>query len=350
MTVLAALKMDSIISDQQSYIPRYLDESVRFLRRARETRSGWPLFPGLPTNLHSTALVIKTLHLVDEQAYRVEIAEGAAYVRQECTGSSYKSAQDLIDQLTIANCEDSEPAHRRLLIDELDAELLGIEQSPSASTTKLLAQAVVAILDAGDHTLANRYAFTMLERQNIKTGAWPDTPPARNESLAATCWAVRALAPLHVDEHLASIQKSVRYILSVIEKGWNEVALGGTYPLTLIIRSLLAAGGSDTNTLPAQEQGMSLLVQEMNNDGGWGVKKGEVSGTDYTALAVAALFEGGVGRYLPCRSVEKLVYKIRTYAEGVERERDILKHKFEKRIEERCGRVNDERLEFAKTT
>ncbi|GGQ61359.1 hypothetical protein [Couchioplanes azureus] len=342
MTTVASFEPDELQDLEESYIPRTLQKSVEFLAKSREQRAAWPLMAGLPSNLRSSALVIAALRCVDKERFGVEIADAALYVRGQW--GSLQSPDDLIDLLTVAIAEHSEARYITQLFARLDKSIRAARESVEGCPTVALSRAALAAADGGDRRLLQEWCDALVDRQRTETGSWPDLAIAKNESLAATAWALRALVRSGLDKYAENTRKGLSYLLGYInEHGWDEIAAQGSYVHSIVVQALSV---ETPEALTAQDGGVLLLARAMNPDGGWGVAKDEVSGTEYTALAIRALFEAGIGRYVPCRAVEKVLLKIRTRADALELERDRMRENLEDRVREECGRVIQERRQL----
>ncbi|MGV9373095.1 hypothetical protein [Micromonospora tulbaghiae] len=327
---------------EESYVPHRLQRSLRWLKEARKPREAWPLFPGLSSDLHASAVVIRTLQLVGNDHLRVEIAESAAFLRETFAPKlSGATVQDLIDLLIAATAESSESAYQRSLLVELRTRLPILERGAGGCSTALLAQVLIVAADTPHKSDMQHWCDILIERQHRYKGYWPDAASIRDESVVATCWAVYALAVWDRAKYAESIRAGLDYLHSFItDSGWEWIEGQGTYVLSLTLRAFCFGEGLYASL---QEEGIALLTSFMNVDGGWGVQRGEVSGTEYTALALGALVESGVGRFVPCRAAEKVILQITARAEALEAERDRLKQDFDDRVEQQCGRVLRER-------
>ena len=333
---------------EERFIPRHLSISLRYLRESRVPGKGWPRYPGLPTDLHSSALAVYAMSLVGDQSLQVVVANGTSFIREEYGKERQESLEDILDLLLAASAESNpDTSYVRSLQNKLGAATGQAEKGEQELTTHFISQALM-VSQGGRNPLeyARPWAELLIRRQRSETGGWA-TSDSDDESLPATAWAVRALADLATPESQKATTSGLYYIHSKLKEGsWEAfVASGGTYGVSLVLRALFAAKSKESDLV---ESGTSVLRALMNADGGWGGGAGEISSIEYTAYAVLALLEGGDNRFIPLRVGLEALEKFRSYSQELETERDRLKDDFMGRVEVECGNVVIERDRFKK--
>jgi len=147
-----------------------------------------------------------------------------------------------------------------------------LHQSGTGSSSDALQQAAAALISG----------------QNADGGwgaAW--LPPTGGSTVSSTDFALTALLCAGYSESNSNLKRGIEYLLANSLQGhWESV---GKTAMSSIILKKTSYSDQLLNTA------IEWLVQNQNDDGGWGRKKGEVSNVTTTAMTMVALHESGKG-------------------------------------------------------
>ncbi|WP_286253819.1 prenyltransferase/squalene oxidase repeat-containing protein [Streptomyces graminofaciens] len=338
---------------EESFIPRILRNSVRYLTNARDSHRGWPPYPGLPSDLHCSCVAIEALRAIsdDDDTYEVPIAEAASFIRDEYGGkASGGSIEELLDLMTVSiSEEDKNSEYASALHQQFQAAFHAANSGNRTLSTQILSRALyISTQWSNEDQLSLSLLSLVLKRQRAQTGAWSQIEGSDEDSISATAWAVRAISKISTKESNGATSNGLQYIKSqLVDRGWEGACAGGGLLTTaVVLRAVSAVDLRDD--LDLVDSGVEYLRSQINPDGGWGGGTGEVSSVEHTAAAVVALAESGENKFVPVRITRETVNALQSQVAEIASERDSLTEDFEGRILEHCGRVKRERDDFRK--
>lgn len=336
---------DNLSALEERFIPRSFRRSLQFLRESQESAGGWPRYRGGASVLHETSLAIRAIAMFGDDSLDWLVAAGVKFVRDEYDRPGNDSIEHLIDILQAATAEknpDVTYAHNLAL--RLQQSVRRVLKEGRPLTTQSLSEALIALSRYHKNMpLSRELTELLMARRNEELGGWPAADTG-TESFIPTAWATRALAEVGTEQSTRAVTGGIYYINSLLEGNWDAISeRGGTLAVALGIRALMVDHRTSDETV---EAGLSWLRGVMNPDGGWGGGSGETSSIEYTSHVVISFLERGDNRFVPLRTAADAIRIAEQQIQALTAERDRLSHQFEDRVEERCGRVVEERDEL----
>ncbi|WP_078940718.1 prenyltransferase/squalene oxidase repeat-containing protein [Streptomyces cellulosae] len=340
----APLWPDVVAEQEGTFIPAYLKKSVDYLVDSRESRKGWPPYVGLPSDLHSSSVVIAALRSLGDDSVGALIVDGAVYVRQ-VYGMRAKQApiEELLDLIRVAHAEDRSSDYAKQLRGRLFASAQAVKDGNRSFSTAVASRALLESAAWEENSqLAQPWQKALLDRQDAETGGWPLVEDSNEVSITATAWAVRSLAIADSEGSEVAVSGGLQYIESLIRnRGWTDIFDSqGMYTVALVLQAVSSTQLGDQGII---NDGVQLVRTRMNEDGGWGGGPGDPSGIEYTAAVVMALVESGENRFLPTRVVKEALADLQLGIREIVADRDSLRDAFERRVLEHCGHIKHER-------
>jgi hypothetical protein len=287
-----------------------LTPSVRaaacFLIKARnDEENTWGPYKGLSLDLPSSAAAIEALESCEQEDFKAVILNS----RLVLTGHIRSHAADFgLGDLT---------ASLRILArsprsDDLDAltsslieKIVGLRRgrgwgfpAPTIPATVDVLSAVVSHNDAAT-PLVSDIVRAVFDEQN-EDGGWPVVMGGTESSVLPSARALFALVALQPGQESADFQKGCQYLRRVVESGWGDVITGGGG--VQLAADVLRAAAS-LKSFPFEEllRGIEAVLDQRNNDGAWGERKGGLSNVEATSSCIAALCATGGNRLITSR-------------------------------------------------
>lgn len=276
---------------QRHFLVAELQGACQFLREAREEGKGWGPYPGLPSDLHHSALALEALAACRDDHSAAIIADAILYLREEETSR--------LDQLGLAQLADFVTVLRT---EELQADPALLQRTVAAVRkcweacragkrevfVRDLGTTILALTGTGGEgrELARELAGSLLKLQRPDDGAWPAVE-GEEGSVIATALAVQVLSGL--DEHRKGdpLARGLRYLYKFLEKNsWKKsVAAGDIFTQAVMLRALAHVPDGSYEEL---HEGIGALAARRNADGapcriGSGGRATAASGSDARA-------------------------------------------------------------------
>lgn len=329
---------------QQTFLAPVLVKASKFLRSARNLEGGWGAYPGLPSDIHYSALAIQALYEAADELSIGVIAQATLYLRQAKGNALSKlKFQELTDLLRVMRCE-QKPDYEftQALLNTLKRIYAERPLHHDAAITRDVASMlrITMSLDRADGDLIKSLTDTLLEQQRLDDGSWPAVSGEQG-SVVATSVAIRALASTNDDRARDPLARGLRFVQNQLEAhGWEASGVGDVYSLAMILRAVSEVPGTDYELI---QMGIDTLVEMVNEDGGWGGGPSEPSNIESTTLAVLALLAAGENRFVPARLASAALQESQRLLDQAINERNRLRDDVEMQVQNQINLVVQER-------
>jgi hypothetical protein len=336
---------------QKAFVNPNLDKTLTYLRTARVPGEGWGPYPKLGSDLHHSSLAIQALSNAGDASFVGTIAGAASYFRSRNEGQLHELCiEDICDLLLLIRVEqrpEDDEYVQSLISLLLDAcnHLLEKGRQPSVRT---ICSILLAALEWGDcsQSLACMLTERLIKMQNTD-GSWPSAG-GDSSSIVASAMAIRVLTRLEkTDDGGNTLRRGLIFLNSEIDrKTWSGIGIeGDTFSQAVVLRALAEA---QSNEYKCIQDGIDILLSSMNMDGSWGGGAGEPGNVENTALSLLALVAAGENKFLPARLAKAAITDLQAQLGEVNRERDNLRQDFDRKIQDECGLVVQERNKLIK--
>ena len=335
---------------QQVFVAHHLDNAIQYLHKARNLGEGWGAYPGLPSDFHHSSLAIEALYYsCDERSIGI-IADAALYLRKAKSNHLEQlNLEELTDLLMVA-CTEQNPDNDYIeqLLKVLQQAYDTILARKEEFSVRSMCGVLLAVLGSrkSPQKLIQPWIDRLLNLQRTDDGSWPAVAE-ESGSVIATAFALRVLTHVSKNRGGDPIDRGLQYLQNRLEKeGWQKLGIeGDTFTQAVVLRALAEA---QTTQYKQIQDGIDILINRMNLDGGWGGNAGEPSNIECTALCVLALVTSGENRFLPAHLAKAALHDTQHMLIKLTNERNQLRQDFEQKIKLHCGKVVQERDQLQK--
>lgn len=314
--------------------------ALTYLDKAYVQGDGWGRIPGLPPELHPSALAAEAMAAASETP-PWDLANVAMGFCAPGRPVDDLPLSQLTDLLRLLGASDEAGGERGRRLVDLAHARLAAPDAGSRLTTGTLATLL--------QTLRSQYADResefmpwldhLLERQ-LDDGSWPSgTAGASSES--ATALALGAIQGAPGERARTASARAAAWLEGRIrDAGWD--AVGSTPDVgtkSVVLRALGASEHSDVTVL---EDGVDWMLANVNSDHGWGSVVGGESTVDATATAVLALVAAGQHEFVPGRLALAAVHDLEARVRSKDAELSTLDARINDEVQVRGGRLAGE--------
>jgi hypothetical protein len=334
---------------QQIFTAAEIRSVVKFLENVRIPSEGWGLYPGLPSNLHQSALAVKALSALGDPSTQGLIVDVAIYYKE----NNVKTVQqlplgDLVDLLTVVRSElspDWEYIGKILsVIKKYHKSILANDYIISVRDLGALLLSLQG-LDERLAELTNSCAKKLISYQ-LPDGSWPASDGSPG-CLITTAIALQAFTDLKIDYTKDPIERGLHYLIKSLKAEGDQSLdyTGDTFAKATLLSALAKIPGASYQLI---SELVNDLLKLLNEDGGWGGGPTEPSTVECTSLALLALTDAGENRYIPARLAEAALHDLSAEVYKVSKELDQLKQDFDGKMQQQIGNVIHERDKLRK--
>lgn len=289
MTVRPGDHDSSLTRFEAAALTPALGAAVGFLLAARGDSGGWGVLPGLPVDLHQTAIALEAMALASpERAARIADEHGRSLWSELAEKLELLRLDQQIDAaLILRTLAGERPEVRRELLatlrDSYGSQLRDAARPDLAVLSRFML--VLAAYGMTDTTEFEIGAKQLIDRQD-PDGAWGSA--GSDAELMTTAWAVRALAAASGERASRASRRGVAALWSRIEEsGWHVLGLADdSYRLGIVLRAVAERPDGHVALLL---DGLHQLRLLQRPDGGWAGSPDTPSTVERTAVAVLAL-------------------------------------------------------------
>jgi hypothetical protein len=347
-----------IAHKEQTFISPIMEKAAKFLQNARNERSGWGYYKGLPTDIHASSLAIEALRIFykereisaeDTTEHKISAEDATEHIKKTFMRDNLDTfgVQELVDLLNIVSGTELRDSELELKVMARLKDLRhGVGWGDPEPSISLSCGVILAFmkLENPPQEVIKQWVDYLAQYQRPDDGGWGATRDSKS-AIIPTSQALRVLNRFSDKSLGVNRSASIEFLRNYFQtKGWNE--LGDTFTISTVLRTL---GELENFPFEVVQAGIDSLYERVDSeDGGWGAIKGEQSNIEQTALSMIALSSAGENKFVPSRLVSVALETIETEIKQLRNERDRLSEDIDQRVKEKAGNIIQQRNELQK--
>lgn len=328
---------------QQIFAASEIRNAVKFLECARTPSKGWGLYPGLPSELHQTALAIKALRSLNDPNTQGLIADVATYYKNDKEKTLQQlSLTDLADLLIVVRSETSlDSDYVEKVLNAIKFQYNSLLTNGQTIPLRDLGLLILSVRDLWDHLKEfNSSWLIKLLNSQLPDGSWPASD-GNTGCVITTSMIVQVLSELEIQDK-EPLQRGLQFLIKFTKEKGRQPSdyIEDTFTTATVLSAISKIPDVPYHLL---SDGVNNLLKLKNQDGCWGGGANEPSTVECTSLALLALIDAGENRFVPVRLAEAAFHDVLVGINKISNDLEQLKKDFDGKVQQQIGNVVQER-------
>jgi hypothetical protein len=275
------------------------------IKARNDDENTWGPYKGLSLDLPSSAAAIEALESCEQEDFKAVILNSRLILTEHIRShAAHFGLSDLTASLRIlarSSRSDDLDALTSALIEKIVELRRGRGWGSPTPTIPATVDVLLALAPHNDPAkpLVSEIVRAVFDEQN-EDGGWPVAMNGGESSVLPTARAIFALLASQPGQENADLQKGCRYLRHVVEPGWGPLITDGG-GVQLAADVLRAAACLKSFPFEESLRGIETVLDQRNNDGAWGERKGGLSNVEATSSCINALCVTGGNRLVTSR-------------------------------------------------
>ena len=328
---------------QQIFAASEIRNAVKFLECTRTPSKGWGLYPGLPSELHQTALAIKALRSLNDPNTKGLIADVATYYKNDKEKTLQQlSLTDLADLLIVVRSETSlDSDYVEKVLNAIKFQYNSLLTNGQTIPLRDLGLLILSVRDLWDHLKEfNSSWLIKLLNSQLPDGSWPASD-GNTGCVITTSMIVQVLSELEIQDK-EPLQRGLQFLIKFTKEKGRQPSdyIEDTFTTATVLSAISKIPDVPYHLL---SDGVNNLLKLKNQDGCWGGGANEPSTVECTSLALLALIDAGENRFVPVRLAEAAFHDVLVGINKISNDLEQLKKDFDGKVQQQIGNVVQER-------